>query len=172
VHRPDSPARWRGAATALLTAALSIGAHVLAGGSTSGAGVSLVLVVAGTLGAVAAGAHRARRTPGLIGLLAAGQLLCHLVLAAAGHSHAAGGGLSPLMLGTHAVAVIAGALLIAAGDRLWRALSTTVRTLTALSSSPPEPLAIRARMSDQPLQSMLRLAASVSRRGPPVGVLS
>src|SRR5262249_15147614 len=103
VHRPDSPARWRGAATALLTAALSVGAHVLAGGSTSGAGVSLVLVVAGTLGAVAAGAHRARRTPGLIGLLAAGQLLCHLVLAAAGHSHAAGGGLSPLMLGTHAV---------------------------------------------------------------------
>jgi hypothetical protein len=76
------------------------------------------------------------------------------------------------MVGAHAAAVAAGAVLIAAGDRLCQALSTAVRAITAPSSWPPEPVVVETTTSDQPLQSMLLLVASVSHRGPPVGVLS
>jgi hypothetical protein len=173
VRRPDPSARWRGASAALLTVALSVGAHALADGPPSGAGVALAALLAGTLGALSASTQRARGAPGLIALLAAGQILGHLVLAAAGHPHGAGAGEpTPLMVGAHAAAVAAGAVLIAAGDRLCQALSTAVRSLTAPSSWPPEPVVIETTTSDQPLQSMLLLVASVSHRGPPVGVLS
>jgi hypothetical protein len=171
MRRPDPAARWRGASAALLTVALSVGAHAFAGGPPSGAGIALAVVLAGALGAVAARTRRARGAPGLIALLAAGQILGHLVLAAAGHPHGpAAGGPTPLMIGIHAAAVAVGAVLIAAGDRLRRALSTAVRAITTRSSWPPEPVRIETS-SDQPLQSMLVLVASVSRRGPPVGAL-
>jgi hypothetical protein len=169
MRRPDPAARWRGAAAALLTVTLSVGAHALAGGPASGAGVALTAVLACALGGFAAGS-RHRGTPGLIALLAAGQVLAHLVLAAAGHSHGAAGRSAPLMVGAHAAAVAAGAVLIAAADRLCRALSTAVRALTTRSSWPPEPALIETT-SDQPLQSMLLVVASVSHRGPPVGAL-
>jgi hypothetical protein len=47
-----------------------------------------------------------------------------------------------------------------------------VRAVTAPSSWPPEAVVVETTTSDQPLQSMLLLAASVSHRGPPVGVLT
>jgi hypothetical protein len=173
MRRPDPAARWRGASAALLTVALSVGAHALADGPPSGAGVALAALLAVTLGAFSASTQRARGATGLIALLAFGQLLGHLVLAAAGHSHgAAEGEPTPLMIGAHAAAVAAGAVLIAAGDRLCRALSSAVRALTAPSSWPPEDVVVETTTSDQPLQSMLLLAASVSHRGPPVGALS
>jgi hypothetical protein len=169
MRRPDPTAQWRGASAALLTVALSVGAHAFAGGPPSGAGIALVVVLAGALGAVAASAQRTRGAPGLIALLAAGQVLGHLVFAAAGHPHGGAEATpTPLMVGAHAAAVAAGAVLIAAGDRLCRALSTTVRALTAPSSCPPEPVLIETS-SDQPLQSLLLVVASVSHRGPPVG---
>lgn len=168
----DSGARWRGAWTALLTTALAVGAHSVADGPPSGPGVALVVVVAGTLGAVSASTRQWRGAPALIAVLTAGQFLGHLVLAASGHAHTAGGAPTPVMVGAHAGAVVCGAVLIAVGDRLYRALSNTVRTLTASPSLSAEPCVIEGPTSDQPLQSMLRLAASLSRRGPPVGVLS
>jgi hypothetical protein len=172
MRRPDPSARWRAASAALLTVALAVGAHALADGPPSGAGVVLAALLAGTLGALSASTQRARGAPGLIALLAVGQILGHLVLAAS-HSHGAvAGEPTPLMVGAHAAAVAVGALLIAAGDRLCRALSTAVRALTAPSSWPPEAVVVETTTSDQPLQSMLLLAASVSHRGPPVGVLS
>ena len=163
----DSAARWRGAWTALTTAALAIAAHAQGNGPLSGAGVTLILVIAGTVGAMSASAEVWRGIPGLAALLSAGQLVGHVVLAASGHSHA--GGPTPAMVSAHAAAVLAGAVLIAAGDRLCRALSRTVRTLTAAPAVPAEPLVVEGSTSDQPLPSMLRLVMSLSRRGPPVG---
>ena len=162
-----SAARWRGAWTALVTAALAIAAHAQGHGPLSGAGVTLVIVIAGTVGAMSASTQVWRGAPGLTALLAAGQLVGHLVLATSEHSHA--GGPAPAMVIAHAVAVLVGAVLIAAGDRLCRTMSSTVRALTAAPSVPAEPLVVEVSTSDQPLPSMLRLVVSLSRRGPPVG---
>jgi hypothetical protein len=166
--RPDPAARWRGAASALLTVALAVGAHALAAGTPSGAGVALVVVLAATLGAICATAP-APGARGSIALLSAGQVLGHLVLAAAGHGHT---GHQPFMFGAHAAAVVGGAVLIAAGDRLCRALSTVVRPLTVSTPRPPQTVVIAAKTADQPPQWMLLLLASVPHRGPPVGLPS
>src|SRR5271166_1037238 len=182
---PDPAARWRGAATALMTSALAVGAHGVADGDPpSGAGVALLAVLAVTIGAVAATGGRSAaatggttvaaksgRAPGrtiLLAILASGQIIGHLVLAAAGHHHgAAWGAPAAPMIAAHAVAVVAGALLIAGADRLFRALSTAVRGVAGLH----HPLAAAATSpvvaGDQPHQAMLLLAASVSHRGPP-----
>jgi hypothetical protein len=158
-------------AAALLTATLAVGAHGIADGhAPPGAGVALVGVLAATEGAVGA---RTRRTPGtatLLGVLAAGQLLAHLLLSAAGHPHhLPAGPPTAAMLTGHAVAVLAAAVLLAAADRLCRALSTAAWGFVA---AVPEPLASAAAApaiaADQPLRSALLLAASVSHRGPPV----
>src|SRR5271165_1852434 len=190
---PDPAARWRGAATALMTSALAVGAHGVADGDPpSGAGVALLAVLAVTIGAVAAMggrsvaatgrrsaaatggttvAAKSGRAPGrtiLLAILASGQIIGHLVLAAAGHHHGADQGAPAApMIAAHAVAVVAGALLIAGADRLFRALSTAVRGVAGLY----HPLAAAATSpvvaGDQPHQAMLLLAASVSHRGPP-----
>ncbi|MBV9089021.1 MAG: hypothetical protein JO044_03795 [Mycobacteriaceae bacterium] len=168
--RPTDPAaRWRGAAAALLTGALAVGAHGVAGGAPEGAGVALLGVLAGTVGAVTA---TSRRPPGrvtLLAILALGQVIGHLVLTAGCQHHATPSGLPTApMIAAHGLAVMAGAALIAGADRLFRALSTAVRAVGGLS----EPLAATATApvvaGDQPPQSMLLLAASVSHRGPPV----
>ena len=163
----DSAARWRGAWTALTTAALAIAAHAQGDAPLSGAGVTLVILIAGTVGAMSASTQVWRGAPGLTALLATGQLLGHLVLATSGHSHT--GRPAPEMVIAHAAAVLVGAVLIAAGDRLCRTMSSTVRALTAAPSVPAEPLVVEVSTSDQPLPSMLRLVVSLSRRGPPVG---
>jgi hypothetical protein len=104
-------------------------------------------------------------------LLAVGQLVAHLMLTAAGHTHcpSSGGPPAAAMLAAHAVALVAGPALIAAGDRLCRAVSSA---LGAFVRELPRTLATGAGAAvtagDQPLRSTLLLAASVSRRGPPV----
>ncbi len=168
----DPAARWRGASAALLTVALAVCAHALGGGTPSGAGAVATAVLACTIGALSASTRRAGGAPGLITLIGGGQILGHLVLAAAGHSHTAGIGPTPLMLGTHAAAVIVGGVLIAAGDHLCRVLSTVVRALIVLSPRPSRAGVVVAKTADQPLQWMRLLQASVSHRGPPVGLFS
>jgi hypothetical protein len=73
------------------------------------------------------------------------------------------------MLTGRVVAVLAAAVLLAAADRLCRALSTAARGFVAAG---PEQLASAAAApaigADQPLRSALLLAASVPHRGPPV----
>ena len=172
ITRRDAAARWRAASTALLTVALAVAAHSLGGGSApSGAGIALLAVLGVTVGAVAAIAERARAATGVIVLLSVGQVLGHLVSAAAGHSHAAVGPPAPAMLGAHAVAILLGAVLIAAGGRLCRALSAVVRALSAPRPRPARSSLVNATSSDQPLQWLLFLVASAPHRGPPAGSL-
>ena len=172
-RRPPSPAaRLRGMAAGLLTAALAVAAHAMAGGAVPpGAAVVLLTVLAVTVGAVAATTDRTADTPALLALLAVGQLSAHVVLTAAGHTHCAApaGPPAAAMLAAHTVALVIGAALIAASDRLCGAVSSAMR---AFVRELPRTLATGAAAAvtagDQPLRSVLLLAASVSHRGPPV----
>ncbi|HTY27958.1 MAG TPA: hypothetical protein VMD51_07410, partial [Mycobacterium sp.] len=95
-----------------------------------------------------------------------GQVVGHLMLAAAGHSHAAVP--DAAMLAAHLIAVVIGALLIAGAERLCRTLSTVLRGGQAGRAPVPLPGLVRAPVRPHhPLQSRLLVAASISHRGPP-----
>ena len=164
--------RVRGVATGLLTAALAVAAHGAGGGVLpNGAAMSLLAVLAATAGALATAIPHAGTPRCLLGLLAVSQLLGHLLLSAAGHHHA-GSSAPPAaaMLAAHLLAIVAGATLIAVGERLWRTLSRAVRAVVRIDCAvAARPMTV-ARRADQPLRSALLLAASVSHRGPPVSL--
>ncbi|OBB10814.1 hypothetical protein A5761_26305 [Mycolicibacterium setense] len=166
--RIDSAALLRGTAVGTLTAALAVAAHGVGGGALPGGAVAAQLtVLAVTLGAVAATV--AGRTAVLWGLLGTGQLVSHVLLATAGHSHSAQPGAA--MFGAHLAAVSLGAGLIACGARLCAAVSRAVRAVVPERRTVPVPaLCMATRGTDQPLHSALFLASSVSHRGPPVSV--
>ncbi|KMO75841.1 hypothetical protein [Mycolicibacterium chubuense] len=160
----------RGGAAALLTTALTLAAHALGGGGLpSGPAVVQLLLVAGTVGATAAALPRTGDVRLMTLVLAAGQLAGHGILSAA--SHHAHADPAPLwaMAGAHLAAVLVGAALISAGDRLCRALSRVVRR-TLVHLPPPVSSAPAAAVgdADQPLFSALVLVSSLSHRGPPV----
>ncbi|MGX9789034.1 hypothetical protein [Mycobacterium sp. MMS18-G62] len=170
---PNPAARLRGSAAGLLTAALAIAAHGAGGGAVpTGAATAQLAVLAVAIGALAATITRGADARVLLGLLAAGQLLGHVMLETAGHAHTSvGAPPAAAMLAAHLTAIAVGALLIAAGDRLCRAVSRAVRAAVRsvyLPSSGPTVVALGG--ADQPLRSALLLAASVSHRGPPVSL--
>lgn len=167
---PDArqPVLLRGGAAGLVTAALSLAAHATGGGHLAvGPGMVGLLLVGVTVGAVATATPRARNVGPMALLLSAGQLVGHAVLAV-GHPHAAAATHGP-MLTAHVGAVLVGALLINAGERLCRLLGRVVRRTAvpaeATVSDTPERVLCAA---DQPLFAELLLATSMSHRGPPV----
>jgi hypothetical protein len=171
LHNPA--ARLRGTAAGLLTAALAVAAHgVGSGAPPTGAATAQLAVLAATVGALAATIRRAGDARVLLALLAAGQLFGHVMLSAVDHGHAP----SPappgtVMLAAHVVAIATGALLIAAGDRLCRAVSRAVRATVRILCPPLVAAPVVATGgADQPLRSALLLAASMSHRGPPVSL--
>lgn len=170
---PNPAARLRGTATGLLTATLAVAAHGIGSGvPPSGAATALLAVLAATVGALAGTIRHATDARVLLGLLAVGQLLGHLMLSAVDHSH--GPSAAPhgaVMLCAHLVAIAAGAVLIAALDRLCRAMSRAVRAAVRTVGLPVVAAPVLfAGAADQPLRSALLLAASVSHRGPPVSL--
>jgi hypothetical protein len=170
--RSRSGAPWRGPAAALLTVALAVGAHGIADGAVpSGAAAALLVVLAVTLGGLAASSRRTHGLVTLTALLGTGQVIGHLLMAAVSHQHATPGPPTPAMVGAHAAAVLVGAALIVSADRLSRALSAALREFRMPPSAPPRSVPATAAASDQPWQWTLLLAASLSRRGPPVGLL-
>ncbi len=170
---PNPAARLRGTATGLLTATLAAAAHGVGSGvAPTGATTALLAVLAATVGALAGTIRHATDARVLLGLLATGQLLGHLMLSAVGHSHAPSAAPpAAVMLGAHLIAIVVGAVLIAAVDRLCRAMSRAVRAAVR-TVRPPVVAApvLSAGAADQPLRSALLLAASVSHRGPPVSL--
>jgi hypothetical protein len=170
---PNPAARLRGTAAGLLTAALAVAAHgVGSGAAPTGAATAQLAVLAATVGALAGTIRHAADARVLLGLLAAGQLLGHLMLSAVGHSHApTTAPPGAVMLAAHLVAIAGGAVLIAAVDRLCRAMSRAVRAAVRIVCRPVwAAAAIVTGAADQPLRSALLLAASVSHRGPPVSL--
>jgi hypothetical protein len=157
-------------AAGLLTAALAVAAHGAASSDApTGGAVVLLAVLAATVGGLAATIARTADVRVLVALLTAGQLVGHVMLSVAGHSHGAAASPAPAMVVAHAMAVGAGAMLIAAGDRLCRAVSGTVEVAVraVVAPIPDRPVVVTAG-ADQPLRSALLLSASVSHRGPPV----
>lgn len=169
---PNPAAPLRGSAAGLLTAALAVAAHGVAGGVPTGAGIAQLAVLAATVGALATTIVRAADARVLLALLAAGQLLGHVMLDGTGHAHASSAAPpAAAMLVAHLAAIAAGAVLIAAGDRLCRAVSRAVRAAVRSICLPPAARPVVAMGSaDQPLRSALLLAASLSHRGPPVSL--
>lgn len=170
---PNPAARLRGTAAGLLTGALAVAAHgVGSGAAPTGAATAQLAVLAATVGALAGTIRRATDARVLLGLLAAGQLLGHLMLSAVGHSHTpTSTPPAAAMLAAHLIAIAVGALLIAAGERLCRAVSRGVRAAVRIVSPPVAAVPVVARAAaDQPLRSALQLAASVSHRGPPISL--
>ncbi len=162
-------ARLRGVAAGLLTAALAVAAHGIADSAApSGAAAVLLAVLAGTVGGLATTIRRTADVRVLFCLLAGGQLVGHLMLSAAGHHHGESASPGPAMLVAHAMAVVAGALLIAAGDRLCGAVSRVLEVAARVVATPIPSRPVTISTADQPLRSVLLLAASVSHRGPPV----
>lgn len=166
---PISAARLRGIAAGLLTATLAVAAHGAADSAApSGTAVALLAVLAATVGGLTTTVSRAADVRVLIGLLATGQLVGHVMLAAAGHSHGAAVAPASAMLVAHALAVIAGAFLIAAGERLCRSLSRIVKVAVRAVVPPVPAKSFVVAEAVHPLRSVLLLAASMSHRGPPV----
>ncbi|RDH77555.1 hypothetical protein DVS77_15810 [Mycolicibacterium moriokaense] len=159
----------RGTAAGMLTAALAVAAHGAADGAApSGSTLVLLAVLGATVGGLAATISRAADARVLLLLLATGQVVGHLMLSATGHHHDGPTSPAHAMLLAHAAAVVVGALLIAAGDRLCRVIS---RVALASAPTPVAPIPsspVVAADADQPLRSALLLAASMSHRGPPV----
>ena len=158
----------------LLTAALAIAAHAMAGGAAPpGSAAVLLSVLAVTAGSLAATVDRTADARVLFDLLASGQLVAHVMLTVAATPIAPRPVVPPpaAMLAAHTVALVVGAALIAAGDRLCKAVTSALR---AFAVSCPACCATAAAAAvttgDQPLRSTLLLAASVSRRGPPVSL--
>lgn len=170
--RPVTAARLRGIAAGLLTATLAAAAHGLADQAVpSGTATALLAVLAATVGGLTTTMPRASDVRVLLVLLGTGQLVAHLMLAIAGHSHGAAAPPSAAMLVAHALAVLACALLIATGDRLCRAVS---RVLQVTARPPVALMPARSTVvacTDHPQRSTLLLAASVSHRGPPVSLV-
>lgn len=164
-----APARLRGSAAGLLTAALTLAAHSVGGGELPlGVTAIQLLVIAAAVGGLASSSARAGDARVLGALLAAGQVAGHAVLAVHGDHH--GTGAPPwAMVAAHVGATVAAASLIGVGDRLCRALSQAIRA-SAPSAPPPVSAAGTAalRTADQPMRAALVLASSISHRGPPV----
>ncbi len=159
------PALLRGGAVGMLTAALALAAHGTASGAfPAGAGLSQLLVLAAATAAVSATTRGGLRP--LLAVLVAGQLLGHQLLDIGQHSHVQAHPLA--MTAAHLSAVLAGAVLIAAGERLCAALSRAIGVITG-PVSPRVPATPRNyRPDDQPRHSARMVRASISHRGPPV----
>ena len=128
-------------------------------------GLSVILAVLGR----ATPKLRTSRT-GLFVLLSAGQLAGHEVLAVSGHHH---GSASTTMVAAHAAAVGVSALLIVFAERIGpRCAAALRRALPRLFAAVPihAPRALLTQRVECMTQLTAILAASVSRRGPPLTV--
>ena len=125
--------RFRGLIVAVFTVSLAVAAHGVASGRVpTGATAALLVLLAAGTGAMVGASDRAGGPGALLGVLALGQLGGHLVLSAGGHQHVPAPGPStvipaPVMLLAHLAAVAFGAILIAACERLYLALSSVIR---------------------------------------------
>jgi hypothetical protein len=168
-NQPVTVARLRGFAAGLLTAALAVAAHGAADHAVpSGTAIALLAVLSATVGGLTATVSRASDARVLLGFLGTGQLVGHLLLTVAGHSHGAAATPGSAMLTAHALAVLAGAVLIATGDRLCRAVSRVVEVAVRAVVPPVPARSFVIACADHPKRSALLIAASVSHRGPPV----
>lgn len=163
-------ARIRGAAVGAVSATMAVAAHGGAGGALPDVtGVFLLLGLSVILGVLGCATPKLRTSrTGLFALLSAGQLAGHEVLAVSGHNH---GSASSTMVGAHAAAVGVCALLIVFAERIGPHCAAALRrVLPRLFAAVPirAPRAFLTQRVECMTQLRAILAASVSRRGPPL----
>ncbi len=169
----------RGGLVGAAVVVLAVAAHGWAGGGHPGsAALTLLVLIATATGTFASIVPPVRwsRTA-VLGVLGGGQGAAHLALSTV-HSHGTaeignGSGLfavsghSGWMTAAHAVATVVCALLIAAAERLYAAVSRSVRAVTTRPRALPGPAAgARYPVPRQPRQQLG--AHRVSPRAPPV----
>ncbi|MFC9786658.1 hypothetical protein [Rhodococcus sp. NPDC127528] len=169
--RQTATARMRGGFVGSLSAAVSVAAHAMGGGSAPTES-SVVLLVLGcaAVGAVVASARATRTVPVLAGALTLGQVVGHTALAL-GAVHHHGPQLSPGMVVMHALAVVVAAGLIRAGERgLALAVSALHRILPVLFAAFPvtTPVVVGVPAYRPRLARWLLVGARVGTRGPPL----
>lgn len=165
----------RGGAVGIVTAALAVAAHGMAGGGwPEGAALALLVVVSIGVGAMTAVPGRSTV---LIPALMGGQLLAHMVLSLSGmpgmaHSHS----LLPsaAMIAFHSVASVVAALLIAAAERLYGPITSILRAVLALLTPLPDDSAVGRVSMSVALPPIHGIASDwvISRRGPPMSICS
>lgn len=164
---------FRGFAVAGFTAPLAVVAHgAVSDSAPTGGALTLLVLLAAGLGAMASSWHHSGRRWPLLGMLAGGQVGGHFLLSAGGHHHvpqSASAWLpAPVMLAAHLAAVVLGAILVAGAERLCAALSIALR-----GGEPTPHIDVTARPllsrkpADHPLRRTLLMTASISHRGPP-----
>jgi hypothetical protein len=171
-------ARWvRAGILVALTVLVSMGGHVLAGGSVHLSGPAVLGVVA--LGAICVAAADTRRSTGeILPVVLVAQPVLHLLASMGGHAHAvqpapdpsAGSGAGLPMVAAHVAAAALVSLLLAHADRLvWSLDGLRVRVPTTAVPTVPawRPLVVPRRPAPGvPARAALR--AVPARRGPPV----
>lgn len=164
-------AQLRGAFVGGVSAAVSIAAHAVGGGTVTPGQSSIALLLAGcTVTGVFAG--RASSRFGLMrvmALLAGGQALGHTALTLApGHQHSTGG--AAAMLAAHLIAIPVGALLIHAAERALVCVVSRLRrsfhVLRTLAPTPCSPVVVLLE-SNLPAPHELFLGRGLGTRGPP-----
>lgn len=167
-----SAARIRGLAAGAVSATLALAAHGGAGGGMPDATGIFLLLATSLIVAVLGTCTPALRLGqwSLFALLSAGQLAGHEALSVASHSH---GAPSATMLAVHAGAVAGCVLIIALAERLGPRCAAALRRVLPRHFAPLMAAPLRAvvlRRVEYPTQRLAVLAASVSRRGPPLAV--
>lgn len=163
---PSTPApplpHLRAATVAAVGTGTGIVAHAQGHGSLPDTGGLLIVGAAGIgLGVVA------QRTTRLLPLLAAGQVLVHLLLIAlTGHHHQL---FTAPMLAVHTLGTLAALALVVTADRLLHAVAGLALRAAALAAPAPVELAPRRITAPGyvPLRPVLAHLGTVGTRGPP-----
>ncbi|MCU1640984.1 MAG: hypothetical protein JWN03_1259 [Nocardia sp.] len=172
MHRRAESSTVRGCLAGVTMAVLAVAAHGTAGGGHPGStGLTLLLLAAAVIGAVAAAVHSPVTLPVLMVL---GQPVCHVALGGlTQHGHAAGAmdfmG-TGVMAAAHTVAALVFAVMILVAERLYVLVSQTVRAVLTRPAGLPVPsLAGRWATVAAEAKGLLALGANGSR-APPVAV--
>jgi hypothetical protein len=162
--------RLRGVTLTLLVALLTAVGHVAAGGELPDLSL-LVILLPLLAGAFVALAERARSFPATVAVLAAGQLVLHLTLAAL-HPMAADGSRPMLLL--HVLVTLVTAVAVRYADAAVLAVAAALRRVVLRRLPPPpadRPLPTRpVPPLDLPARRARLLTVADVRRGPPVWV--
>ncbi|MRH86246.1 hypothetical protein GFY24_01980 [Nocardia sp. SYP-A9097] len=161
----------RGTLAAIAMTVLAVAAHGVAGGGyPDSAGLTLLLVAAAAIGAVAAVVRSPIALPALMAL---GQPVCHMALSGLAHPGHASGAMDfvndGVMAAAHATAAVLFAVLILVAERLYALVSQAVRTALTRPAALLVPRGTGRWAAGSVMRGRLAPGANGSR-APPVAV--
>lgn len=164
-----SAAPLRGGAVGIVTAAVAVAAHGMAGGGYPNSS-ALALLITVSIGVGAMTALPRRSTVVLLPSLMAGQVVAHIALSLSGEMHHHSMLPGAAMIGFHAAAAVVAGTAITAAERLYGPITSIVRAVLALLTPLPDGSAsgrVHGSVTMAPVHGTY-LDSVISRRGPPV----